>query len=81
MTKKKKKTTLVANAKQHAVMRAVLERVYQELHEAQNANVHDGTQMEVDGRNPRIPIEIVPRNKSLGRQDLGGGIGFAKLRS
>ena len=33
--------------------------------EAQKAHGHDGTQTEVEGRNPGIPREILSRNKGL----------------
>ena len=51
-----KKTTLVVNLKQHAVMSAVQEKKCQELQKVmermRKTYVH-GTQTEVDGRSPR----------------------------
>ena len=57
-TLKVEKTTLVANVKQHAVIRAMQDEEYQELQEAiehmnerhKKGHAHDGTRTEVDGR-------------------------------
>ena len=62
MSRKVKKTTLVANAKQYAVMNTMQEKECQELQKAieyinarhKKAHVHDGTPTEDDGRSPGI---------------------------
>ena len=83
--KQGKKTTLGANVKQYAMMRAVPEKERQELHEAiQYMNESQERllstikrKQKLMGEIPELREKIMPSNSGLGRQDLGGGSGIA----
>ena len=85
VTRKGKKTTLVANDKPYAVKRAVQEKECRELQvvlEYRNDRhkqlmVMMERKQKLMGEIPEFP-EVMSRNQGLGRQDLGGGgSGFA----